>query len=206
MKHVIAICLLLATGAATAAEKTPDRPATKRSQDAVAGLSQKLNLDFSIPFPKEYLDIDDYMIQPISKLATPKGELFCTKPCITPQKSYDTIEWLVGQPDARQFSREYVDCFFSFDDFGGIVTIGITSKDDWYRGGENENHQLLRLDDERPDVFLSRIFRVYGRRVAKCSNPSMAAAYLAGIEQFVRAICELRRSEEVPSYPATARQ
>ena len=196
MKTVIAICLLAVAGAA-AVEKAPVTPAIKRTQAAVAGLSQKLDLSFRIPFPAE-LDIDPYLTRPIARMSTAQGELFCTEPVVNPFDGQGTIEWHLGPTDTKQFSREHVYCFFGFDDRGGIMHMGILAEGGWF-GGDNEGtHQMIREDDEGADVFLSRAFQEYYRRAVACSDPQKAVLYLSGMERITKAVCELRRSGDRP--------
>ena len=204
MKHLIAICLLVVAGVAAATEKAPVTPTIKKTQAAVAGLSQKLDLSFRIPFPAE-LDIDPYLTRPIARMMTTQGELFCTEPVVNPFDGKGTIEWHLGPPDTKQFSREHVYCFFGFDDRGKIMHVGILSDDGWFHDGNEGTHQMIRDDDESPDAFLRRALQEYQRRAVACSNPQKAMLYLNGVERITQAVCELRMTQEVPLYPAIAR-
>jgi hypothetical protein len=204
MKHLMALCLLAAMPWAAAAEKSPETPAIKRTRAAVAGLSQKLDIKFSIPFPAK-LDIDPHLIQPIARLATTQGELFFTKPVVNPFDGQGTIECHLGPPDEKQFRHEHVYCFFSFDDRGDILHVGLLANDGWFTGANEDTHQIIREDDETAAAFLTRAFLEYHRRAVGCGDPEKALLYLSGAERITQAVCELRRSEEAPSYPATAR-
>lgn len=203
MKHVIVICLL-AVGFVISAEKASATRHVQRTQAALASLDQKLTLDFSIAFPKE-LDIDAYLTQPIARLSTMQGELFCTKPVVNPFDGEGTVEWHLGPPDAKQFSREHVFCFLSFDGRGDILHLGILSEDGWFRGSDEETHQIIREDGESPGAFLSRALLEFHRRAVSSANAQQAVLYLSGVERITQAVCELRRAKEVPAYPATAR-
>lgn len=186
-----------------AAEKPAKTPPLERTQAAVAALGTKLDVKFSIPFPAG-LDIDAYLTQPMAELTTTQGELFCTKPVVNPYDGEGTIEWHLGPPDAKQFSREHVYCFFSFDDRGDILHLGIVSDENWFGGVNADTHQIIREDDEAAATFLTRAFLEYHRRAVASSDPEKAILYLSGVERITQAVCELRKTKEVPSYPAIA--
>lgn len=204
MKSILAICLL-AAGFVVADEKAAVTRNVQRTQAALTALDQKLQLDFSTAFPKE-LDIDLYLTQPLARLTTTQGELFCTKPVVNPFDGDGTVEWHLGPPDTKQFSREHVYCFFSFDDRGDILHVGILSDGGWFCGSNEETHQIIREDGEAPATFLSRAFLEYHRRAVSSSDSQKAVLYLSGVERITQAVCELRKAKETPpAYPATAR-
>lgn len=203
MKSILVICLL-AAGFVFATEKAAVTRNVRQTEAALAALGQKLQLDFSTAFPKE-LDIDPHLTQPLARLTTTQGELFCTRPVVNPFDGEGTVEWHLGPPDTRKFSREHVYCFFSFDDRGDILHVGILSDDGWFRGSHEETHQIIREDGEAPGAFLSRAFLEFHRRAVSSTDPQKAVLYLSGVERITQAVCELRKSKETPAYPATAR-
>lgn len=204
MKPIMVICLLVMTGAAHAAEKAPVTPAIRKTQAALEGLSLKLDLGFRLPFPADW-DIDPYLKRPIARLMTTQGEMCCVEPVVNLFDGDGTVEWHLGPTDTKQFGREHVYCFLSFDERGDILHLGILTDDDWFSDGSGGTHQIIREDGEAPGAFLSRAFLEFHRRSVSSSDPQKAMLYLSGVERVTQAVCELRKTKEVPSYPATAR-
>ncbi len=204
MKHFMAVSVLVAMCWASGQEKPAMTEAVKLTRAAVAALGDKLELEFSIPFPAE-LDIDPEMIQPMGRLNTEQGEMLCTRPVVNLFDGDGTIECHLGPPDEKQFLRERVYFFFSLDERGGLLHLGLQSDDDWFKGRNGATHQIIRDDDEPAAAFPDRAFAEFHRRALTCASPNKALLYLSGAERITRAVCELCKQMKPPASAAAAR-
>lgn len=204
MKLLMAMSVLMAMCWVSGQEKPAITQAVKLTQTAVAMLGDELEVQFSIPFPTE-LDIDRHLIQPLGRLNTVQGEMLCTRPVVNLFDGDGTIECHLGPPDEKQFLRERVHVFFSVDERGDLLHLGLLSDDGWFKGVDGATHQIIREVAEAPAAFPDRAFAEFRRRALACASPNKALLYLSGAERITRAVVELRKQVRQPPSAAAAR-
>jgi len=175
-----------------------EKSAEQLTAAAIARLEKRIDVAFTIPFPKEW-DIDVYRKQPIAKLAVEGGKVSATRPLVNPYDGTGTIEWTIGPEDHTKLLSEGIDCMLSLEDDGTCLQIGLLCSGDPWSAEDRVKHQLLREEKESGPEFFARAMATYRLRAAKAKDPAKAALALAGFEKIAAAILELRKEEVMRS-------
>lgn len=197
MKAIVSSILLLAASLPMhAAEKAPMDKFTVR---ALERLDKKLGTTFDIPFPKEQLDIDVHLTQPIGILDVNGKKVRITRPVLNPYDGSHTVEWNVGPDNPARFVEELVYCHLSLDKDSNVVQISILAPDSWTteKGGSNS---VPEVEGEPPAAYFPRAMASFRIRAKKAKDPAQAELALSAIVKVVTSL-QSQRNEELTRKP-----
>jgi hypothetical protein len=175
-----------------------------RTQASVEAMGTMLDLSFDIPFPSQ-LDVDERYKTPLAKFTTVQGQLFLAKPSVNTEDGDGTVEVRLGLPDIKLFSADLWHFYFSFDDQGDLLHLGIMSDENWFRGTNGETHQIIRKQSETSEAFWNRVSLEFHHRAVSSSDPPAAFLYSSAVEKIVRTVSDLRKAQEKRPLPTLAR-